>query len=271
MVCKMSEQIIFHHIRNATSKITYTGLKILVDPFLAPKESGPGFELGPTLEIKKTRIPLNDLPLSIEDIIKDIDAVIVTHLHIDHWDDCAAKNIPKYIPIFVQNTEDKKTIQSQGFLDVRVVGINTQFKGITITKTQGQHGCEEILSNPNLIELFGTSMGFVLKAPEQKTVYFAGDIIWHEYVELAINKYKPDIIVLNTPKARYEGIKGSSVMDPEDVKKCYELTKTAKIIPVHMNALAHCLITVDMMKKYVEENKLQDRVIVPTEGEILKL
>ena len=102
-----------------------------------------------------------DLPLSIKEIIKGIDAVIVTHLHEDHWDECASKSIPKNIPIFVQNTEDKKIIQSQGFLDVRVVGINIIFKGITITKTIGQHGNEEILSIPNFIEYFGTSMGFV--------------------------------------------------------------------------------------------------------------
>ena len=38
-----------------------------------------------------------------------------------------------------------------------------------------------------------------------------------------------------------------------------------------MNSLAHCLCTIDMMKKYVEENKLQDRVLVPTDGEILKI
>ena len=107
----MSEPIIFHHIRNATSKLTYNGIKILVDPFLAPKGYYPGIELAPTLEGKKTRVPVVDLPLSIEEIIKDIDACIISHLHFDHWDDYTAKCIPKYIPIFVQNASDKKQIQ----------------------------------------------------------------------------------------------------------------------------------------------------------------
>ena len=93
-----------------------------------------------------------DLPISIEEIIKDIDAVIISHLHYDHWDDYTAKYIPKYIPIFVQNAADKKRIQAQGFSDVRVVGINTPFKGITITKTGGQHGSDEMLAIPTLAE-----------------------------------------------------------------------------------------------------------------------
>ena len=38
-----------------------------------------------------------------------------------------------------------------------------------------------------------------------------------------------------------------------------------------MNFSPHCICTIDMMKKFVEENKLQDRVLVPTDGEILKI
>ena len=38
------------------------------------------------------------------------------------------------MPIFVQNPGDKKIISSQGFTDIRVIGVNTPFKGITITK-----------------------------------------------------------------------------------------------------------------------------------------
>ena len=143
--------------------------------------------------------------------------------------------------------------------------------GITITKTGGQHGSDEIMCIPYYAENFGESMGFVLKVEGEKTLYVAGDTIWHEYVELAINKHKPDIIVLNAAQAVYEGLNGSSMMGPDDVKKCYEFCKNAKIIPVHMNSYCHCICTIEKMKKFVEENKLQDRVIVPNDGEILKL
>jgi len=191
-------------------------------------------------------------------------------MHVDHWDEYTAKLIPKYIPIFVQNTEDKKLVSSQGFTDVRIVGINTPFKGITITKCVGQHGSDEIMSMPKYAEFFGQSMGFVLKAPGQKNIYFSGDTIWHEYVEMAINKHKPDIIVLNAALPKFEGLNDSAIMGPDDVKKCYEFCKDAKIIPVHMNSLAHCACTIEKMKKFVEENKLGDRVMVPNDGEIYK-
>ena len=224
----------------------------------------------PTLEGKKTRTPLKDLSMPIEEILKDIEAVFVTHTHADHWDEYTAKFIPKYIPIFVQNAADKKLIVSQGFTDVRVLGINTPFKGITITKTGGQHGTDEMFANTIIAENFGESMGFVFRAPGQKSVYFAGDTILHDYVELALKKYKPDIIVVNAAQAVYEGLVGSSMMGPDDVKKIYEMCKESKIIPVHMDCYCHCLCAIEKMKKFVEENKLQDRVLVPCDGEILK-
>lgn len=159
------KKIIFHHVRNCTSILTYTGLNFLIDPFFTPKGYYPGFEMCPTLEGKKTRTPLKDLSMPIEEILKDIEAVFVTHTHADHWDEYTAKFIPKYIPIFVQNAADKKLIVSQGFTDVRVLGINTPFKGITITKTGGQHGTDEMFANTIIAENFGESMGFVFRAP----------------------------------------------------------------------------------------------------------
>ena len=116
--------IIFHQIRNCTTKLTYAGVNILIDPFLVPKGFYPWLDIAPTPEQKKIRVPMNDLPISINEILKGIQAVIITHTHIDHWDDYAVKYIPKNTPIFVQNPGDKQLISSQGFTDVRVVGVN---------------------------------------------------------------------------------------------------------------------------------------------------
>ena len=266
-----NKPIIYQQVRNATGRIVYNGITILVDPMLAPKGEYPGFEIANTPERKKMRNPLIDLTMKIEDVLKDLEAVILTHTHLDHWESYAAKLIPKYIPIFVQHAADKKLVQSQGFVDVRVVGINTLFKGITITKTGGQHGSDSMFAVPMVAELLDESMGFVLRAPGQKTVYFAGDTTWHEYVELALTKYKPDYIVLNTGEATYDGFDGSLIMGTNDVKKCYEFCKSVKIITVHMDAINHCICTRAIMRKFVDENKFGDRVMIPNDGEIITL
>jgi L-ascorbate metabolism protein UlaG (beta-lactamase superfamily) len=265
------KQITFKHIRNATAKIVFNGVTLLVDPLLAPKGEYPGFEVADTVERKLMRNPLIELPEPAEEILKNIEAVVLTHTHLDHWDPIAEKIIPKYITIFVQHAGDKKLVQSKGFTDVRVVGINTPFKGITITKTGGQHGSDQMLSNPAIAEISDESMGFILRAPEQKVVYFAGDTIWHEYFEIAVKKYEPDYIILNTGEAKIEGFEGSLIMGTNDVKKCYEFSKKAKIITVHMDAINHCVCSREMMRKFVTENKLDDRVLIPNDGEIFNL
>jgi hypothetical protein len=40
----------------------------------------------------------------------------------------------KISPNFVQNDSDKNLLKSQGFKDIKIVGDDTPFKGITITK-----------------------------------------------------------------------------------------------------------------------------------------
>lgn len=259
-------EISYQHIRNATAKIEMAGSTFLVDPYLAPKGSYAGFE--GTINSQK-RNPLIDMKEPVEKVLEGVDAVIVTHTHADHWDEYAQKVLPKTLPIFVQNAGDAQIIRSQGFKDVRVVGKNTEFNKVKLSKTGGQHGTDQMYAIPQLAELAGEAMGVVMQADGEKTLYIVGDTIWNEDVDFALNRYKPEVIVMNTGYAQLQGFSDSIIMGKADVAKARQAAPKADIITVHMDAVNHAAVTSDEMRKFVKENKLS-KVAVPKEGEVLK-
>lgn len=256
----------YQHVRNATAKINYAGNVFLVDPFLAVKGAYPGFEGTPNSD---KRIPLIDMAEPAENIVKNIDAVILTHTHLDHWDEAAQKLLPKDIPFFVQNAGDARTIREQGFKNVMVVGKNTPFKNVKISRTLGQHGPDELYSVPAMAEFAGDAMGFVLQSEGVKTVYVVGDTIWNPYVDIALETYKPEIIVLNTGYAMVNGLKGSLIMGKDDVIHACRVMPDSKIIAVHMDAVNHTTVSSNEIRELVKKHNLENKVSVPREGEII--
>ena len=263
-----SDNVAYQHVRNATAKISYAGSVFLVDPFLAEKDAYPGFEGSPNSE---KRIPLIDMAEPVEAVIKDVDAIILTHTHLDHWDQAAQKLLPKDIPFFVQNAGDARTIREQGFTNVMVVGKNTPFEKVRISKTGGQHGTDKMYSIPLMAELAGDAMGFVLQAENCPVLYVVGDTIWNSYVDLALEQYKPNVVVMNAGYAMLDGFEGSVIMGTDDVLHAYKvLPKETKIITVHMDAVNHTTVSSNEMREFVEKNNMKDRVLIPHEGEVVR-
>src|SRR5687768_17691274 len=120
-------------IRNATIVVEYAGKKFLIDPMLAEKGTYAPFPNSPRQDQHN---PLVSLPTSIDNIIQNIDAVIVTHLHLDHWDVAAKEALPKDIKLFSQNEEDAAEIRNAGFQNVEVLKEDTVFEGIQLSKTR---------------------------------------------------------------------------------------------------------------------------------------
>ena len=112
-------------------------------------------------------------------------------------------------------------------------------------------------------------MGVVMQADGEKTLYIVGDTIWNDEVDVALNRYKPEVIVMNTGYAQLEGNADSIIMGKADVAKARRVAPKADIITVHMDAVNHAAVTSDEMRKFVKENKLT-KVVVPKESEVLK-
>ncbi|WP_229426938.1 MBL fold metallo-hydrolase [Massilia atriviolacea] len=259
-----NDAVQFQHIRNATIKLSYAGTTFLVDPMLAKKGAYPGFEGTYNSQLRN---PLVELPLPLAEVMK-ADAIVVTHTHLDHWDDAAKQGLPKDMPIFTQNEDDAQSIRKDGFTNVRSLDANTVFKGTRLIRTGGQHGTDRMMRVKPLAALLGTASGIVFEREGYKRVYVAGDTIWNGDVEAAITRFQPDVIVLNTGYARVTGMDGSIIMGKEDLYKAYQLAPKATVVGIHMEAVNHAMQTRQDMRDYIAGMKMDaQRVLVPADGE----
>lgn len=256
-----TQAVKFQQVRNATIKVGYAGTTFLVDPMLARKGTYPGFEGTYNSHLRN---PLVELPFSVEEVIK-VDAVIVTHLHLDHWDDAAKQLVSKKMPIFAQNEEDAASIRKDGFTDVRVLTDDTVFNGTRLSRTGGQHGNDKMVAD---LPILGKVSGVVFQRPGYKTVYLAGDTVWNRQVEEAISKYQPNVIILNTGYARIPGYDGSIIMGKEDLYRAYQVATQAKVIGSHMESVNHGMQSRQDLRDYIVEKGMdRQRVLVPVDGE----
>ena len=90
------------------------GVRFLIDPMLSPKGVSPGV----SGHAKCSSVqPHRGTCLSLWMIFCSLMPSIVTHNHLDHWDEPAKELIPKDKPIFVQNERDQTSIQASGFTE----------------------------------------------------------------------------------------------------------------------------------------------------------
>ena len=259
-------QVSYQHVRNATGKLAYNDTVFLIDPMLAEKGRYEGFAGSFNSEVRN---PKMDLPESKEDILKNVDALIVTHTHLDHWDEVAQQFINKDIPVFVQDDKDATEIRKEGFRNVQVLDRDIEFQGVRLTRVEGTHGTEEMYANPSVSVVLGESMGVVFAAPGEKTTYLMGDTVWTARVDKTLQNRQPDILIMNTGYAKSISYNDSIIMGTEDVGRAATRMPKAKIVAVHMDAINHCTVSRKNMRDFVHSRKLGKQVAVPDDGQII--
>lgn len=252
-----------HQIRNATIIVEYAGKKILVDPMFSKKGELATAPL-PAKDWNMKRNPLYELPIAIEEIIKDLDFVFLSHLHFDHWDKAAEKALPKEIKIFVQDEKDLQKIKKSGFTNVEILTENSAFGEIKLSRTRAQHGKGFIL------KMAGQVCGMVLQHPSEKTLYIVADTVWYEEVEKAINRYNPEVMVVNGGDNRFI-IGNQLIMNKKDIYSVHKASPNASIVVSHMEGVNHNSLTRKELRAFLTEKGITDKVLVPEDGEKIVL
>jgi L-ascorbate metabolism protein UlaG (beta-lactamase superfamily) len=231
-------------VRNATLLVSLSGRRILVDPMLDDAGARPPIE-GTRNLVANPTVPL---PFPAEEVVRELDAVVVTHRHRDHLDARAEELLPRDVPVFCQ-PEDAQALRDVG-LEARPVETATEWSGLTITRTPARHGSGEIA------ELLAPVSGFVLD-----DLYLAGDTVWYEGVEETIARHRPRVAVVNAGGAEFlQG--GLIVMGADDVREV--VARVPTVVAVHMEAINHCFLERPALAAAVPG------VVIPRDGETVE-
>jgi L-ascorbate metabolism protein UlaG (beta-lactamase superfamily) len=241
-------------VRNATLVVELAGRRLLVDPAL--DEAGARPPVGNTPHPRRN--PLVPLPVPAEELVAGLDAVLVTHLHRDHFDDTAAELVPQEPPLFCQ-PEDAETLRERGFADVRPVAAEEEWEGIVLTRTPARHGTGEIGA------AMAPASGFVLRQPSGPSLYLAGDTILCPEVRDVLASHRPEVVVVNAGGAHFT-TGDPIVMTAAEVVEVARLAPWARVVAVHLEAINHCPETRADLHQLLVEEGLVERVTVPEDG-----
>lgn len=251
----------FTHIRHGSHLLHYKNITLLIDPVLANKGA---YAPIPTKDRCENN-PIVELPFDL-DFLKDIDAILITHLHNDHFDKYAQEILDKDLPIICHPIDAEK-IKGFGFKHVHPINDDFMiFKDIKLSVTRGRHG------HGLTAKAMGHVCGFVLEdrseISSEPKVYIIGDSIWYQEIAKTLNAHNPDIIIVFAGEARLGRAKPIT-MSTYDIDQIATTLLDARIVVIHMEAWNHCFLTKKSLRSYLENKNYQHRISVPENGESL--
>ena len=217
-------------IGTATVLLRYGGFTVLTDPnFLHQGEHAP---LGGGLRSRR----LTDPALEVADL-PPLDVIVLSHHHGDHFDDRAARELPKQVPIVTPRHAARK-LGRQGFTDRRPLRTwQTQMlrrgaRQLRITATPARHA--PVPLNTLLPPVMGSVWEFVNRGEPTLRLYVSGDTLVHERLR-EIPDRCPDLhlALLHLGGTRVLGV--TLTMDGRQGIRALRMLAPRHAVPIHFD------------------------------------
>jgi L-ascorbate metabolism protein UlaG (beta-lactamase superfamily) len=219
---------------NATTLLRIGPFTLLTDPNFLHR--GQRARLGYGLRAKRLTEPAlqpTQLPA--------LDAIVLSHMHGDHWDRIATRSLPKHTPV-VTTPEAAKCLAGRGFTstsDLRAWETHELTRGtdtLRITSVPGVHG-----PGP-LARLLPEVMGSVIElvrgngaAPDVAwRGYISGDTLYRPFLGEVLQKCGPlDVLIPHLGGTKALGV--TVTMDARQGADLVELLKPPVTVPIHFD------------------------------------
>ncbi len=249
-------------IGTATVLIRYRGFTILTDPNFLHR--GDTVHLGYGLRSQRRTEPA----IGFEEL-PDVDLVLLSHMHEDHFDRLVEKRLDRRMPI-VSTPHSTLVLKRKGFLSTHALSTWDRFevrKGasrMTITAMPAKHGPSVVSS------LLPPVMGSMLELDRGDgttfRLYVSGDTMIHEQLREVPKRYPDiDLALLHLGGTRVLGI--LVTMDAKEGLEALRLIDPKEAIPIHYDDYTVFKSPLSDFQEAVEAAGLSSRVTYMERGD----
>ena len=164
-----------------------------------------------------------------------LDAILLSHMHGDHWDRIATKSLPKDTTV-VTTSEAAKCLSDRGFTrtsDIKPWETTHMTRGLDtlrITSVPGVHGPGPL--EKMLPQVMGSVLELVRDGEVSWRGYISGDTLYRPYLGEVLERCGPlDVLIPHLGGTKVMGI--TVTMDARQGADLVELLKPPVTVPVH--------------------------------------